>query len=173
MSTTAILVNVINPALERLSAHGLKPSDSARVMLYAIGLQESGLTSRWQIVNGPYTRGPARGLWQFEAGGGVKGVLEHKSSSAIAQQFAREFVGSTNNYAVWATLAYEDVLAAVFSRLLLWADPRVLPAPVLASESEGWGYYVRNWRPGTPHPEKWAANWQAALEALKNPKETA
>ena len=43
-------------------------------MLLAIGLQESRLTHRRQIG------GPARGLWQFERGGGVAGVLRHAAS---------------------------------------------------------------------------------------------
>ena len=38
-------------------------TESARVQMLAIGLQESGLTERVQRGNGP-----ARGLWQFERG---------------------------------------------------------------------------------------------------------
>jgi len=173
MNPTETLSLAINPALDRLAAHKIPSSDSARAMLYAIGLQESALKYHWQLISGPYPRGPARGLWQFEAGGGVAGVLAHKSSAVTAQHFAREFAGSVNSYAVWATLAYEDVLAAVFARLLLWTDPKALPAPVATSEQAAWDYYKRNWRPGAPHPEKWAANWKAALDVLKTAKEIA
>jgi hypothetical protein len=29
-----------------------------------------------------------------------------------------------------------------------------------------WDYYLRNWRPGKPHPERWSVNHGAACEAL-------
>ena len=53
--------------------------------------------------------------------GGVKGVINHSVTAAIAKHFTAEYVGSnsSNNGAVWATLAYEDVLACIFARLLL------------------------------------------------------
>jgi len=167
-----ILAEIINPALDRLAAHRIPVTDAARVMLYAIGLQESNLQHRFQISqrsNGERFRGPARGFWQFEIGGGVAGVMAHKSSADIARAFTAEFVGSnsTNNGAIWATLAYEDILAAVFARLLLWTDPRPLPPPTPASEQEAWDYYIRNWRPGKPHPGQWSARWKAALDLIK------
>lgn len=44
-------------------------STEARVMLLAIGLQESRFINRFQIVQGkPGAKGPARGFWQFEQG---------------------------------------------------------------------------------------------------------
>ena len=54
------------------SAFALLPpamdTPDARVLLLAIGLQESKFSHRLQIG------GPARGYWQFEQGGGVRGV---------------------------------------------------------------------------------------------------
>ena len=44
----------------------------ARVMMLAIGLQESRFVHRRQI------KGPARGFWQFEQGGGVIGVVSRQ-----------------------------------------------------------------------------------------------
>ena len=93
-----ILTEIINPALARLAAHRIPVSDAARVMLYAIGLQESNLQHRFQISlrsNGERFRGPARGLWQFEKGGGVSGVVNHRSSADIARVFTAEFVAAT------------------------------------------------------------------------------
>ena len=58
---------ILTPALSMLPATMDTPK--ARVMLLAIALQESGLAHRVQVG------GPAHGLWQFERGGGVKGVL--------------------------------------------------------------------------------------------------
>ena len=165
-----VLSDVIDPALDRLVSYGIRVSDNARVMLLAIGLQESLLTHRFQISvrsDGSRFRGPARGLWQFESGGGVAGVMNHRSSTDTARLFATEFVGSHDNRAIWASLAYEDILAAIFARLLLWTDPLPLPAPIAASEQFAWQYYIRNWRPGKPWPDKWPGNWQAALDAVQ------
>lgn len=165
-----ILTDVINPALQKLAAHGIPVSDAARAMLYAIGLQESILTLRYQQTQSGAGKSHARGLWQFESGGGVAGVLGHKSTASIAKHYANLHVGPTgatvNQHAVWATLEFDDVLACIFARLLLWSDAKALPAPVAASQQEAWDYYIRNWRPGKPHESKWPANWKAALEVL-------
>lgn len=53
-------------------------SAAARCQMLAIGLQESRLQHRRQ--NG----GPARGFWQFEKGGGVKGILFHETAQERA-----------------------------------------------------------------------------------------
>ena len=72
-----MLRDVIGPALSRLPAR--MDSLAVRVLLLAIGLQESRMTYRRQLG------GPARGLWQAERGtpetrGGVTGVLLHPAS---------------------------------------------------------------------------------------------
>lgn len=128
-------------------------------MLLAAGLQETQLKARVQVLDGG-GRGPARGLWQFEQGGGVKGVLTHEASKSLAvQACARRGVAPTA-LAVWGELEHDDVLAATFARLLLWTDPRPLPTP---NDTEaGWAYYERNWRPGKPHPQTWPAHWVRA-----------
>lgn len=163
-----ILENAINPALNELTTYRIPVTDRARVMLIAIGLQESRLIHRFQIPQPQALnrKGPARGLWQFEAGGGVAGVMTHQSTTNAATAFARRFVGSTNNFAIWATLEYEDVLAAIFGRLLLWSDPRALPEPTLANAEAAWSYYIRNWRPGKPHRHTWDGFWRQALETV-------
>jgi hypothetical protein len=55
---------------------------------------------------------------------------------------------------VHARLEDDDILAAVFARLPLWADRRPLPT-LDASHDEAWECYVRNWRPGKPRRETW------------------
>ncbi|WP_203230088.1 hypothetical protein, partial [Azotobacter chroococcum] len=91
-------------------------------MLLAIGLQESGLAHRRQIG------GPARGLWQFEQGGGVRGVLLHPMSRQHALAACEAHNVKPSAAAVYAALEHDDILAAAFARLLLWADPAPLPA---------------------------------------------
>lgn len=144
----------INPALAILPAAMNSPQ--ARVMLLAIGLQESRLIHRRQIG------GPARGLWQFEEGGGVKGVMTHASSKDLAFKVCLSRGVSADRRAVYAEIEHDDVLAAAFARLLLWTDPKPLPA----TEQDGWALYMRTWRPGKPHPETWPANFRAASQAV-------
>lgn len=129
-------------------------SHFARVNQAAIGQQESGYLVRRQ-----YGNGPARGYWQFEEGGGVKGVMEHKATSELARSVCHArgvpFVRRT----VWEALETDDVLAAAFCRLLMWTDSGKLPT----NEADGWAMYARTWRPGRPHPDKWPASWKFGL----------
>ena len=129
-------------------------SPFARINQAAIGQQESGYLVRRQ-----YGNGPARGYWQFEEGGGVKGVMEHKSTSELARSVCDArgvpFVLRT----VWEALEIDDVLAAAFCRLLMWTDSGKLPT----NEADGWAMYARTWRPGRPHPDKWPASWKFGL----------
>lgn len=155
------LLPVLDSAAELLPLAMDTPE--ARVMLLAIMGQESGCTARCQIVNGG-GKGPARGLAQFERGGGVKGVLTHDASRYWAHQVCAARGVPPIDGQVWAKLETDDVLAAAFARLLLFTDPRRLPA--LGSEHSAWDCYKRNWRPGKPHPDRWPANYRAALAII-------
>jgi hypothetical protein len=139
----------------------------ARHLLIAIGLQESRLKYREQVIPNrkPGTKGPALGLWQFERGGGVRGVLNHPVSAPAA----RILVGSQPEHDVWLALEKDDVLAAKFARLLLLTDPR--PLPSRSNTQAGWNYYIRNWRPGKPHPETWGKFWRQAGDLVYGPAE--
>lgn len=135
-------------------------SEPALVMLLAIGLQESGLTARVQIVDGG-GQGPARGLWQFERRGGCAGVLRHNASRYWMHSVCDARGVKPTPTALWAALATDDVLAAAAARLLLFTDPRRLPEPGEAADA--WALYLRVWRPGKPHPNRWPANYARAL----------
>lgn len=128
-------------------------SRPARVLLLAIGLQESGFTTRRQAG------GPARGYWQFEQGGGVRGVLEHPASRVYARAVCGIRAVAPVTSDVYAALLNDDLLACAFARLLLWTDPAALPETADAA----WNYYVRNWRPGKPRPDAWAGHYSAAV----------
>lgn len=127
-------------------------SKEATAMLLAIGLQESRFEHRRQI------RGPARGFWQFERGGGVAGVLSHPASRVHASNALAALHYPAAPAVIHEALADNDVLAAVFARLLLFTDARPLPA-LTALSDESWDYYIRNWRPGKPHRQTWDAFW--------------
>lgn len=122
-------------------------------MLLAIGLQESGLTHRAQMGGGP-----ARGIGQFERDGGVRSVLTHPTTCAIARSVCETRGHEPDAQHAWAALEHDDVLAAAFMRLLLWTDPHRLPA----DPDGAWLMYLRCWRPGRPRPEHWASNWKRA-----------
>ena len=139
-------------------------SKEARVELYAIGYQESEFKVRRQ-----YNNGPAASFWQMEKGGGIIGVLRHAASRNFAMQICSERGITPNVNSVWNAMLYDDVLGAAFARLLLYTDPRPLPKvpelinPTAPEHSDSWQYYERNWRPGKPHPEKWALSYTKAL----------
>lgn len=137
-------------------------SAEARVLLLAIALQESGFKSRRQ-----YGNGPARGYWQFEAAGGVIGVLAHHATASRARIVCglRDVKPVVQD--VHAALEFDDVLAAAFARLLLWTDRQ--PLPTIGDERAAWEYYLRTWRPGKPHVERWADNYARAVKLHTTP----
>jgi hypothetical protein len=136
-------------------------SPAAKAMLWAIGRQESRMTHRRQIG------GPARGLWQFERGGGVRGVLTHPSSRDHATRLCAERGVAPTSEAVYPALELDDVLACGFARLLLFTEPGALPKPVHGNAEKAWTYYTRAWRPGKPHRHTWDEFWNEAVEVAK------
>lgn len=131
-------------------------SDRATAMLLAIALQESKCVHRYQLPRQPGGKpGPARGFWQFEAGGAVKGVLTHPKTQPYARSamVALCYSRSLTVNEIHALLEHNDVLAAVFARLNLWWLAGALPGR--ENPQEGWRQYLEAWRPGEPHPETW------------------
>lgn len=133
-------------------------SPKARVMLLAIALQESRFEHRRQIG------GPARGFWQFESGGGVRGVLTHKVSAYDAAKICHARGVGSSTKEVYERLENDDILACCFARLLLLTDPR--PLPVIGDADGSWDYYLRNWRPGKPHRHTWDGLYDQAYSLL-------
>lgn len=152
---------VIRPTLGLLLPERMR-TPMAEVMLLAIALQETNLEHRFQV------RGPARGWWQFERGGGFAGVLEHRASEEHASRIVDALVVDHGKIAtdLWGVLPYNDALACAFARLLLWTIPRPLPAGKV-DEDEAWRQYLDAWRPGRPHPAFWTTNWETAWEAVE------
>lgn len=148
---------VLAPALRLLPTR--MDSPEARVMLHAIGLQEGRYAHRRQI------RGPARGLWQFEQGGGVAGVLRHRATADLAAKVCAKRRVDATPAAVYNRLEGDDVLAAAFARLLLWSDPRALPR--LGDAQGAWDLYIRTWRPGKPHRHTWDGLYRQALDYVR------
>lgn len=145
---------------------GQMTSCEAKAMLLAIGLQESAFNARRQGGHGTVPgQGPARGFWQFERLGGVAEILTHDSTGPIIAPIARMLLYDPTPTVCHAAIEHCDVLAACFARLLLWVDPRALPT---ASEApKGWDIYLRNWRPGKPHPATWPGHFEHAWDMVK------
>ena len=152
-------------ALDKVIIPGLKllppkfDTPEARVMMLAIGMQEARFLFRKQIG------GPARGFFQFEEGGGVRGVLKHPSTKRVIQEVI--FRLGVEPEDCYNCLSEDDALSAVFCRLLLYTDPKALPS-LTCDPSDAWTCYIRNWRPGKPHRHTWDAFLMHAREAVKN-----
>lgn len=151
------LVQAIRPGLALLPPN--MRSRDAEILLLAIGFQESGFLVREQ-----YGDGPAHGFWQFEKNGGVRGVLEHRSSRGWATEVCYSCAIRAEPEAVWRRLTTDDRLGAAFARLLLWTAPKALPQAGWIEES--WQYYLDLWRPGKPHPERWTVNYGKAMAVI-------
>jgi hypothetical protein len=137
-------------------------SDRARVMLLAIGLQESGFTARRQ-----YGNGPARSFFMFEPGG-VRGIWKHHTSAEPLRLLCRDRDCNFDPMAIWARIEDDDVLGAGCARLLLLTDPKKLPE--IGDEQGALAYYDNLWRPGKKRPEDWPANYAAAVAEVKSEK---
>lgn len=148
----------VQPGLEMLAEQGGPPvSMAATRMLLAIALQESSARFRYQILSSG-APGPARGFWQFERGGGVSGVMEHRASRPAAVAMCNALQVEFASASIHRVIEGNDPLAVAFARLLLWTDPHPLPD----AESAGWACYLRTWRPGKPKPNTWPNYWRAA-----------
>ena len=171
----AVVRLCIDPALKLLPAR--MDSPEARVLMLAICGQEADFHHRWQVIDParPEVMGPARGLWQFERDGGVRGVLTHERTKRMAIDVCRMRNVPATIDAVYNRLHEDDILAAAFARLLLWSNPAALPA--IGDVEGAWQAYLREWRPGawtngnTTQREglrrKWAGYYATALATLR------
>ena len=147
MTPRLLVDNAVLPALRLLPVEMGSPA--AMAMMVAIGLQESELSARRQKGGGP-----ARGYWQFEQGGGVRGVLHHPASKPhIRTVLAALDYDTVDEHVCYAAIEHNDILAATFARLLLWTLPQAMP-PIEAPQV-GWQAYIQAWRPGKPHRDTW------------------
>lgn len=144
-------------------------STQASALMMAIGLQESKFKYRSQLRIGQrhwweWLFGPAKGWPQFETAG-VHGVLHHHASRPHALHVLNVLQYPEDKGIIHKAIMHNDVLAACFARLLLWTDPRALPA-LNDPPQEWWYYYIRNWRPGKPKREPWDDHWFRAVQAM-------
>jgi hypothetical protein len=154
MNSFELLTSAIVPALSDLKLD----SPQARHMLLAIALQESGIKHRRQVSQDGTESGPAVSFWQFEQGGGCKGVLLHPASTKRMQAACAAHGVQATPAALWEAMKTDDILGATAARLLLYT----LHGPLPMASVDGWKQYVAAWRPGKPRPETWTDNWHIA-----------
>lgn len=162
MTPYRLLATGIAPAFAELEALGVKDTVDARRFVLAIALQETSLAHRRQVVSGGVENGPAASFWQFEQGGGCRGVLTHPASAEKMRAICVAFNVLPTPAALWEAIRYNDVVAAAAARLLV----RTLPSALPAKMEDGWAQYVAAWRPGKPHADAWALNWRNASVAV-------
>lgn len=146
LDAAATLLHLVYPGAFALLP-GIMNTPEARAQLLAIALQESRCTYRRQIG------GPARGFWQFEKLGGVRGVLQHASAGPFAQHVCRELQYRSDADTCYTAIEHNDLLAVCFARLLLWTTPGLIAGRGMPDR--GWAQYIEGWRPGKPHRETW------------------
>lgn len=158
MTPQRLLKTGIAPALAELEAQGVRDTVDARRFLLAIAMQETSLAHRRQVVSGGAENGPASSFWQFEQGGGCKGILSHRSTAERIRKVCSDFNVTPTPLGLWEAMRYNDVVAAAAARLLIYTLPSGLPT----NADDGWKQYLAAWRPGRPHPDKWHSFWDAA-----------
>ena len=153
---------ILRPGLAEMQAlGGPRETPQAARFLLAVALQESGLRYRYQVLAKDIRPGPARGWWQFEAAGGVAGVMKHKASAALCEKLCGYHEIRHARDAIWRALEGHDMMATAMARLLLLTDPYAIPS----TREGGWSCYAhRLWRPGKPHPASWPGHWATASE---------
>jgi len=140
----------------------------ARVMLFAIGLQETRFEHRRQLIKKGgelLPIGPAKSYWQGERTGGMcKGVVNHDASRYWMAHVCQARDVAFNATAIWNAIETDDVLAAAAARLLLFTDPKRLPE--VGDVGGAWNLYLRTWRPGKPHPQTWPNLYMEAMRMI-------
>lgn len=162
MDPTRLLKTAILPALDELATLGIPSSVPAARLMLAIGLQESRLEHRRQVVSGGAEAGPAVSFWQGEVTGGLILTLKHSSTAKHMKAICEAYNVQPTPAGLWEAMRYQDIVAAAAARLLIYTLPGALPK----TAEEGWAQYLRAWRPGKPHPETWAGHWATAGEAV-------
>lgn len=154
-TATTLLHEIVRPTLD------LMPDKyrGARVdvMLLAIAGQESGLRQRRQLL-GKMALGKGRGLWQMEPRTAGLVYDNWTDVGLIQKKLGLRYV----DWPHW--LESDDRAGCMLARGDLWCNPE--PLPNVDDDQAAWDYYIETWRPGKPRPTDWAANYQAALDAI-------
>lgn len=165
MTPDIFYTRIVDPTLAIMAASpsiAIPVTASARVLLMAIAGTESGWKNRRQL---PVAY--AHSYWQFERGGGVAGLFSHPASKLKLGTICASLDIVYDPDVVFDAMTWNDTLACAMARLLLFTDPA--PLPDYWDKGAGYQYYLRNWRPGAPHPEVWSGLHDQAMAAVGLP----
>lgn len=172
MTPSDFLQRIVEPTLVWMSGVMtpiIPVSDKARVMVMTCAGQESNWQHRRQIGIGQYHPQSvgARGYWQFESTWGGPVALNDVTQKTLNQLavVCKHLEIPGDELTLYEAIAWNDTLACAVARLLLWADPA--PLPEVGDKQKSWEYYLRNWRPGVPHPETWSDRYDKSLAAIQ------
>lgn len=160
MTPRLLLDLVVRPTLYTLAGEIGKPSIDGRepqVLLIAIAIIESGLKAREQ-----YTGGPAKSFWQIEPATAEDTLARCKHVKRFCDALLCPSPLKPVDFRY--TLRYCDAAACAIARGILLLDRKRLPE--YGDQQGALSCYLRNWRPGKPHPEKWPAAYKAAMDAI-------
>lgn len=160
-----INAQILPAAFELLPAKMDTPE--ARVLLIAIGLQESRFMERRQTK----ADRPALSFWQFEPGhlSAFASVFRHAATRDLATHVCTQLRYEARDVEqVRRASEHNDVLAAAIARLVLWTLPDKLPA--LDDREVAWAQYLEAWRPGAPRPQTWPAMHEEAKTRVRYPE---
>lgn len=162
---------IVEPTLQYMAASptiAMPVTNEARVLVMATAGQESRWAARRQIGIGEYypQKVGARGYWQFESTwGGPVAINDILMSTGRQIEAACKYLDiPADEHALYEACAWNDMLACVMARLLLWIHPA--PLPVLGDKEAAWQYYLRQWRPGAPHRESWDGVYDQSVAAI-------
>ncbi len=175
MMTDLFFREIVAPSLKKLTDWTGTPSDDrAKVLVMAIAGQESNWMHRRQVGISSYypQKVGARGFWQFESTWGgpvaINDILLSTASRIAA--VCDQLDVPCDEFALYEACAWNDTLACCMARLLLWKDPRPLPA--VDDRDAAWYYYLRCWNPGLPRPGDWVQNYAIAKAVVANNRVT-
>lgn len=158
MTPAAFYEHILKPAASNLGAQfPTLAGFRAEYFLLAVAGQESAWIDRVQAG------GPARGFWQCEQGGMLRGVMSGQYASML-ERLCDLYAVPNDEGTVFEALAWHDTLAYAVARLGLFMDPHALPA--LNDEAGAWGVYLRAWQPGKPSRNRWSIVYGQAMAAL-------
>jgi hypothetical protein len=165
---------IVEPTLQYMAASptiALPVTNEARVLVTAIAGQESRWKDRRQIGIGEYypQKVGARGYWQFESTwSGPVAINDVLMSTGRQIEAACKHLDiPCDEHSLYEACAWNDTLACVMARLLLWTHPARVPA--VGEKEAAWQYYLRQWRPGAPQRHTWDEIYDQSVAAVGKP----
>lgn len=133
----------------------------ARIFLCAVAGQETDWSN--VVQDGADSSWADYGVGPFQLQkNACRLVVANPASAAMAAKMCAAIGIAADGDAVHAALLANPVLSVGFARLLAFCDPRAIPS----TESGAWEFYADDvWRPGSPRPDDWPANYSAAVAA--------